>query len=614
MCGLVGYIGKNLSRDYILQGLSRLEYRGYDSAGFACLNVLDKRLAYEKSHGHLNNLIEQLKKHPINGHIGLGHTRWSTHGIASQENAHPQFDCYNTISVAHNGIIENHHALKAELSLAGHEFRSQTDTEVVAHVLEDILTLTPVLSVGVHQLVQKLSGAYALVCLLQQFPDQIVAIRKGSPLCIGIGEQEFFIASDPVAFAGLARQVIYLPEETYAIINHTQLQLYNFKGLEIVPEQLPIDTQWNGTEKNGYEHFMLKEIFEQKGAIQASVSFWESNNATIWEQLGITAEQVVQLDGRSLIGCGTSWHAALIGKFYFQQVALMPVTVALASEFRYESFFPAKNHLYLLITQSGETADTLESLRLINNIHLPTVALTNVASSSAVRESDGFLLTHAGYEIAVASTKAFATQLAGLYWMAHRIALQKKCISAAYMETALNDLWKAAEVLENSILLYKDLIINRIAPLVSSYSHCLFLGRNISYPFALEGALKLKEISYIFAQAYPSGELKHGPIALVDETMLIIVFSVVDSLIYQKLLSNVQEIKARSGKLIVFAFEGQTELIQLADEVIILPLVQNLLGPLAMTGIMQFLVYHVAKLRNLPIDKPRNLAKSVTVE
>lgn len=614
MCGLVGYVGKNLSRDYILQGLSRLEYRGYDSAGFACLNINDKRLAYEKSHGHLSNLIEQLKKHPINGHIGLGHTRWSTHGSASQENAHPHFDCYNTISVAHNGIIENHHALKSELLSAGHSFRSQTDTEVVAHVLEDILSSLPILPHAIHALVQKLAGAYALVCLLQQFPEHIVAIRKGSPLCIGIGDEEFFIASDPVAFAGLAHKVIYLPEETYAIINHTDLRLYNFRGLEVVPELLPLNTTWNGSEKNGYEHFMLKEIFEQKGAIQASVSFWENNGAAMWEQLGLTTDQLMHLDSATFIGCGTSWHAALIGKFFFQHVALMPVTVALASEFRYESFFPAKNHLYLLITQSGETADTLESLRLVNRMHLPTVALTNVASSSAVREADGFLLTHAGYEIAVASTKAFATQLAGLYWLAHRIALQKKCITAAYMESALDELWKAAEVLENTILLYKDKIINRIAPFLSEYAHCLFLGRHISYPFALEGALKLKEISYIFAQAYPSGELKHGPIALIDEHMPLIVFSVVDPLIYQKLLSNVQEVKARAGKLIVFAFEGQTELIQLADEVIILPLVEHLLGPLAMTGIMQFLVYQVAKLRNLPIDKPRNLAKSVTVE
>jgi len=614
MCGLVGYIGKNLSRAPIIKGLSRLEYRGYDSAGFACLNPGDNRLVYVKAQGQLHNLIKQFDQKPIDGHIGIGHTRWSTHGVASQENAHPQFDCYKTLSIAHNGIIENHHMLKEQLMQEGHLFSSQTDTEIVAHLLESLLQIHKKLLPALISLVNQLQGAYALVIILQAYPDQMVVIRKGSPLCIGIGQQEMFVSSDLLAFADITNKVLFLPDQSFALLGKELLELYDFSGAPLLPSIQEVDSAWINVDKNGYEHFMLKEIYEQKGAIYASLAFFRSISHQIWDQVGLTSEQVKNLESIHFLGCGTSWHAARIAQFFFEKICLMPARVMLASEFRYMPFFAEKNSAYIAISQSGETADTLEALRLVNSMHIANIALTNVASSTAVREADGFLLTHAGQEIAVASTKAFATQLAALYWFAHRIALEKGIINLYQFETAQEDILIAAEALENSIEKYKKIIVETYAPYYAQYKKFIFLGRHISYPFAMEAALKLKEISYLFAQCYPAGELKHGPIALIDAETPIFLFSSLDSLVYQKLLSNAQEVKARKGHLVVFAFEGQKELIQLADACFIIPTVNPLLAPLAMTGLMQFFVYHIAKVLDCPIDKPRNLAKSVTVE
>ncbi len=359
---------------------------------------------------------------------------------------------------------------------------------------------------------------------------------------------------------------------------------------------------------------MLKEIYDQKNAIYSTVAFLRSIGGRIWDHLGLTKQQVKNLEHITLIGCGTSWHAARIAQFYFEQICHIPTRVHLSSEFRYMSFFPEKNSAYIFISQSGETADTLEALRLVNSMDLPTIALTNVPSSTMVREADGFLLTQAGQEIAVASTKAFSTQIAALYWLAYRLALEKGSINEHKMEVAQEDLLVAAEVLENSIENYKHEIITKLAKFYSQYKKAIFLGRHISYPFALEASLKLKEVSYIFAQCYPAGELKHGPLALVDAQTPVFIFSHEDPLIYQKLVSNAQEVKARQGHLVIFALEGQTELIALADKAFIMPRVKPLLTPLAMTGLMQFFVYQIAKELDRSIDKPRNLAKSVTVE
>ncbi len=614
MCGIVGYIGKNYSRAFVLEGLSRLEYRGYDSAGYTCLTSNDHRFLYTRSTGRLSNLVRQLNQHPIDGHVGMGHTRWSTHGIASEENAHPQFDCEKRIAIVHNGIVENHHELRKKLQAAGHIFHSQTDTETVAHLLELLLASHQTFKAALLDLVSQIEGAYAFSILLQDFPDLMVVVRKRSPLCIGIGDNEMFVASDPMAFAGKTKKVLFLPDESFALVKKDAIELYNFSGKALSLTMQEVTVNWDDYEKKGHEHYMLKEIYDQKNAIYSTVAFLRSMSNRIWDHLGFTKQQIKNLDHLTLIACGTSWHAARIAQFYFEQICQIPTRVHLSSEFRYMSFFPEKNAAYIFISQSGETADTLEAMRLVNSLDLPTIALTNVPSSTMVREADGFLLTQAGQEIAVASTKAFSTQIAALYWLAHRMALEKSIINEHKMETAQEDLLVAAEVLENSIENYKHEIVNKLAKFYSEYKKAIFLGRHISYPFALEASLKLKEISYIFAQCYPAGELKHGPLALVDPQTPVFIFSHEDPLIYQKLVSNAQEVKARQGHLVIFALEGQTELIALADKAFILPRVKSLLTPLAMTGLMQFLVYQIAKELDRAIDKPRNLAKSVTVE
>jgi glutamine---fructose-6-phosphate transaminase (isomerizing) len=614
MCGLVGYIGNNFSRSPVFKGLSRLEYRGYDSAGFACLNPLNNRIVYSKAQGHLSNLSKKIEGLPIDGHVGIGHTRWSSHGVTSTENAHPQFDCQKTLSVAHNGIIENYYELKQKLTAEGHIFISQTDTEVVAHLFESLLAQKKSLQEAALSLVQQLTGAYALVFISQDHPDHMVVIRKGSPLCLGIGDQETFVSSDPLAFAEDTNKIVFLPDKSFAILKKNTLELYSFEGIPLQPVIQEVTNNWLELDKKGYEHFMLKEIYEQKSTIQATLELQRSISNIVWDQMGLTVEQVKNLESITIIGAGTSWYAARIAQFYFEQICHMPTKILLASEFRYMPFFPEKNTLYIAISQSGETADTLEAMRLVQSFNLPTIGLSNVSSSTMIREANGYLLMNAGTEIAVASTKAFSSQLTILFWLANRIALEKKLITEQQLEQACNDLLLAAEVLENTIGTYQQEIISTLASYYAQFKKFIFLGRNISYPFAMEAALKLKEIAYVFAQCYPAGELKHGPIALVDAETPIIIFSSLDHLIYQKLVSNAQEVKARNGHLTAFAFEGQEELIELADTIFIIPKVNPLLAPLAMTGLMQFFVYQIARTLGCHIDKPRNLAKSVTIE
>lgn len=614
MCSVVGYIGKTYSKSFVLEGLSRLEYRGYDSAGFACLSPQDTRLLYTKSSGKLSRLIEELEKKPIDGFVGIGHTRWSTHGLSSTDNAHPHFDCEKTISVVHNGIIENHRELRQRLERAGHIFYSQTDTETVAHLFESFLDSHKTIQSAVIDLVNHFEGAYALLILMEQKPDAILLVRKRSPLCIGIGDGEMFVASDMLAFAGKTNKVLFLPEESFAWVGKDYIELYRFDGTPITMHPQEIDLEWDAYEKRGYDHYMLKEIYEQRTAIHNTVNFLHSMHARIWDDMGMDIQAVKQLETIHLLGCGTSWHAGYIAQFFFESICALKTHLHLASEFRYRTFFPDHNSLYIAISQSGETADTLESVNFLNGMKLPTTALTNVSSSTIVRECDGFILTQAGREIAVASTKAFSTQLSALYWLAHRIALEKNMISAAQMTQAHQDLLVAAEILENTIDNYKIPIFQTLAKKYAAFRKMIFLGRHISYPFAMEAALKLKEIAYTFTAAYPAGELKHGPLALIDAETPVVIFSHQDPIIYQKLLSNVQEVKAREGHVIAFAFAGQDQLMELADTSFIIPTVNPLLGPLCMTGLMQFFFYAIAKELNCPIDKPRNLAKSVTVE
>ena len=614
MCSVVGYVGKRSSREVIVEGLRRLEYRGYDSAGFACLCPRDSRLLYAKAVGRLENLEKKLEKEPIDGHLGIGHTRWSTHGAVTEHNAHPQFDCNKTISVVHNGIIENCYALRRQLEEAGHVFFSGTDTEVIAHQLEVLMVSHVTLKKAIIELVNTLEGAYAFLVLMENNPDCMVMVRKRSPLCIGIGDEELFAASDPLAFAGNASKVCFLPDESFAIVKANQIELYDFKGhaLPIKTQELNLD--WVTQERKGHEHFMLKEIYEQKEVIHATVDFLKHISGSVWEYMGITPAQAKSLNALHLIACGTSWHAASIGKFFFEYIARVPTYVHLASEFRYIPFFPSENSLYMAVSQSGETADTLEAMRMLQAKQMPTVALSNVASSTMVREAGGFLLTQAGYEIAVVSTKAFSAQLAVLYWLANRLALEKGLITQHQMNMAQEDLLIVAQVLESCMENYKMDIMQGLAKEFSQYQNFIFLGRHDSYPFAQEAALKLKETAYCYALCYSAGELKHGPLALIDSKTPVFIFSSQDPLIYQKLLGNVQEVKARGGQIIAFAFEHQKELHSLADRVFIIPDVKPLLGTMAMTGLMQLLVYQIAKELGRPIDKPRNLAKSVTVE
>lgn len=614
MCSVVGYVGKNYSRAYVMDGLTRLEYRGYDSAGFVCVHPQDNRLIYTKSQGGVANLLKNFEKSPIDGFLGIGHTRWSTHGIVSTENAHPHFDCHKTISLVHNGIIENYHELKTRLESSGHKFHSQTDTETIAHLLESLLNTHRDLKNSVIELVNQLKGAYAFACLMQKFPDTMLIVRKRSPLCVGYGDDEMFVASDLLAFAGRTNKIFFLPDESFAFITKNKISLFDFQGNPLTPEFKIVDISWTADAKQGYEHFMLKEIYEQKKVIQDTVHKLQLLESGLWKQMGLTSCYIKDLSSLNLLGCGTSWHAGKIAKFFFEKIAMIPTHVHLASELRHAPLFLEKNSLAIAISQSGETADTLEGIRFLDAHNVPTIALTNVMSSTMVRESNGYLLTYAGPEIAVASTKAFSAQLSVLYWLAHRIALERNIITASKMEAAEEQLLMVAEILEGTIENYKQDILQKLAPYYAQFKHIIFLGRHISYPFAQEAALKLKEIAYIFTDSCPAGELKHGSLALIDSQTPVFLFSTVDPIVYQKLVSNAQEIKARMGHLVVFAFEGQKELLELADCAFVIPQVKALLDPLAMAGLMQFFIYHIALVLGRPIDKPRNLAKSVTVE
>lgn len=614
MCRIVGYIGKKLSREFVFEGLSRLEYGGYDSCGFACIQPHEKRILYSKSTGSISNLRKKCEINPIDGYIGIGHTRWATHGAATEENAHPHFDCHTTISAVHNGIIENHHLLREQLSLNNHKFRSETDTETIAHLFEDIIQQDLTLKEAILTLINTLEGAYAIVLLAEQYPDSMILIRKRSPLCLGTAAQETFISSDPLAFAGFAEKVAFLPDESFAIVTNNSIDLYNFKGQPMLLPLQNLELTWSADGKQGHEHFMLKEIYEQKQVIKDTVSAYTQSQELVFNHIGISADEIKSLKKIVFVACGTSAHAAFIARYFFELIVGIPVQVHIGSEFRYLPFFKEEDVLYMFISQSGETADTLESLRFITAHGGRTLALANVASSTIVREAQGFLLTHAGPEIAVASTKAFTAQVSTLYWFAHWMALQRNTIDRNQLILAEQDLLMVSEIMHETVERYKQAIIDVYAPRYANYKHAIFVGRNMSYPFAQEAALKLKEVSYIFTDCYPAGELKHGSIALIDAYTPVFIFSVLDPILYQKILSNAQEINARKGKLIVFAFEGQTELIGLADCAFIFPRVEPLLGCLAMTSVMQFFVYQIAKVLEKPIDKPRNLAKSVTVE
>jgi glutamine---fructose-6-phosphate transaminase (isomerizing) len=617
MSSVVGYIGKNYSWDFVIDALSRLEYRGYDAAGFACLDPSLHKVLFVKAVGPLQNLIDKVSDNIIDGRVGVGHTRWATHGSSTEANAHPHFDENKRLALVHNGIIENHHVLRAQLKREGHEFVSQTDTEVLAHCLEFALgAIEPdKMKNLVVSLVERLQGAYAFIALLQGRPDFLLAVRKGSSLCIGIGDGEFFVASDPIAFAGRTDKMIYMPNESFALITDKEIFLYSFEGERLTFEVESVEAAWEESH-HSFESDLLKEIYEQKQAIHATAAFYKAlfKKESVWLSLDCDRNQIKKLKHITLFASGSSWHAAHIGKFFIEMIAKIPVDVALASELRYMPFFSHEDSLYLALSQSGETADTLEALRMMNGLGLQTAVMTNVAGSTMVREAQGFLMLKAGPERSVCATKGFTSEVGMLYLLAHFIAYEKGLVTHAQVDGAYRNLFIAAQALESSIERYKRDLMVTCAPRYAKYEKFLFIGRHMMYPFALEAALKLKEVSYLFAHCSPAGELKHGTLAMIDENTPVFVFSHLDPLIYKKLVSNAQEIKARGGHLISFGFKGQDELKDMSDCFFALPQVDPLLGPLVMSGVMQLFVYYIAQELGRPVDRPRNVAKTITVE
>lgn len=616
MCSVVGYVGSQLGGRLVLEGLLQTEYRGYDSAGFVCLNQDTNRFTAVKSVGFVGDLQKKVESIGIDGFTILGHTRWATHGGLTEHNAHPHFDCQQTVFVVHNGIIENFHSLKIALEKKNHAFISQTDTEVIAHLWEDILTTSPFLSPEeiIKQVVAQLKGAYALVILTADYPGLIFFARNKSPLCIGIASGYRMVASDILAFGKEITDVMYVPDGSYGFVSSDTLKVFDAQYGSVSVLLKPITYDDRSVSLNGYSHYMIKEMYEQKCAVVDTVMQFHNNRESLHEKLGISIEKMESLQNIKLIGCGASWHAGRIGQFFFEEIANIQTGVHLASEFRQMRFFKQAELLSIFISQSGETADTLEALRLLKGHTVHTVGLVNVATSSMVREADGALVMNAGPEIAVASTKAFAAQIGSLYWLAHYFAWRKGICSESDLDQAVCEIVHAVAMLETVMDAYSHEIRSIWGPFYAQFDRAICLGRHISYPFALEAALKLKEIDYIFAQCYPAGELKHGPLALIDKKTPVFVFSLLDQVPYEKLLSNVQEAKARGAHIAAFVFEGQHELKKLADTCFEIPRVAPLLAPLAMNGVMLLLVCSIGLHLGLSIDKPRNLAKSVTVE
>ncbi len=614
MCGIVGYVGSRRIVPVVLEGLRRLEYRGYDSAGIVYLQ--DGRLVKYRAAGKLSVLAAIIDDAIVApSHIGLGHTRWATHGAPTTENAHPHCDCSGNLVVVHNGIIENYHSLRAELLAKGHRFSSETDTEVLAHLIEEYLSGDDLVA-AVRKALERVEGSYALGVLWTGRPDTLIAVRNHSPLVLGVDDEKgSFLASDIPALLPFTKQIIFLEDLELAVLTAASRTFYSLKtGKEISKEIKTIE--WNAAmaEKGGYRHFMLKEIFEQPQAIINTVSgrIDLETGAVELPEIHLGAEDLQKIDRIFLVACGTSWHAALVAKYWIERWAQIPVEVDIASEFRYRRLLISERVLTVAISQSGETADTLAGIRLAKKLGSKIITICNVVGSTMTREADGTVYTHAGPEIGVASTKAFISQLAALFLFTLYLGEQKKTITAEKSRELGQALIGIATVIETELPRLQE----EIRVLVESYYDCrdfLFVGRGLNFPIALEGALKLKEISYIHAEGYAAGELKHGPIALIDKEMPVLALVPRDA-VYQKSISNVEEIKARQGRLILFGTQGDSHLRTISEDVLYLPQVHEEMNPILYTIPAQLLAYEIAVRRGCDVDQPRNLAKSVTVE
>ena len=627
MCGIVGYVGKRKVVPIIIEGLRRLEYRGYDSAGIAVGSPGSATLELRRAPGKLSNLEEVLREHPLHGTFGIGHTRWATHGRPTEENAHPHRDCSGRIVVVHNGIVENYLDLKRELTAQGHLFVTETDTEIIAHLIEQVQKDAEaggapiLLEEAVRRAVKRLTGAFALGVLSAAEPDKIVAARFGPPVVIGVGEDESFIASDVPGVLHHTRNIYFLADGDMAILTLAGVQLTDFSGRPV--ERAITRILWDPiqAEKGGYKHFMLKEIWEQPRAITDTtlgrVSL-DSGKVYLGE-MKIADEELAAASSINIAACGTSWHAGQVGKYMIERLARLPVDVDYASEYRYRNPIPDRNALGLLITQSGETADTLAAQREMIALGSKTVAICNVVDAMVAREAHGAIYTHAGPEIGVASTKAFTAQLTALFLLALKLGQLRGRLDTERSIALIEELSHIPGKIEE-ILRSRSAQCEELAKDFSNARDFLYLGRGIHFPIALEGALKLKEISYIHAEGYPAGEMKHGPNALIDETLPVVVLVTRDEhdpaskLRYEKTLSNIQEVTARSGRVIAIATEGDTTIGSLVEHVIHIPPTIEVLSPLIEIVPLQLLAYYIAVRRGCDVDQPRNLAKSVTVE
>jgi glucosamine--fructose-6-phosphate aminotransferase (isomerizing) len=622
MCGIIGYIGDKTLVPILIDGLRRLEYRGYDSAGVAV--VRNGRIERRRSAGKLVNLEEAIQAEPLDGVYGVGHTRWATHGRPTEENAHPHQDCTGNIVVVHNGIIENYLDLKRELQTLGHKFVSETDSEIIAHLLEEEMRSLPAmddphdgLEGATRRALLQMRGLFAFVAISTGDPDKIVAVRNGPPIVVGLGQNEFFVASDTPAILSHTRDVVFLGDEEMAVITRGGVQFTNFAGTPVSKASQRVLWDPVMAEKSGYRHFMLKEIFEQPRAAEDTLLGRVSaeTGKVFLEDLNISESDLRAVDKISLVACGTSWHAALVGKFLVERYAKLPTEVDYGSEYRYRDFIVDEHTLVVVITQSGETADTLAALREARKKGARSVAICNVVGSMATREAEGTVYTHAGPEIGVASTKAFTSQLVALNILALSLAQVRGTLSQAEARKEITSLLQLPKQMEHT--LKASSVMEEIAGRYSNRSDFLFLGRGINYPIALEGALKLKEISYIHAEGYPAGEMKHGPIALIDSAMPVVSIAPHDHL-FEKMLGNIQEVKARGGCVIAITTEGHDTLKRVldpeTDAIVALPRVPEMLAPIVTVLPLQLLAYHVAVRRGCDVDQPRNLAKSVTVE
>ena len=600
MCGIVGYIGERSAVEIILEGLKRLEYRGYDSAGVAVVGP--EGLQIRRAAGRIKVLEGLLRDRPLQGTVGIGHTRWATHGRPTDENAHPHTDGSGDLVVVHNGIIENYLSIKERLQADGHKFRSETDTEVIAHLIERHLRDTPRLDEAVRRALGELAGSYAIAVLHRNMPDRLIAAKQGAgSVVVGLGQGETFLASDIPAILSHTRDVVVLEDEDVAVVTRHGVEITKLDGAPV--QRTPSRILWDPilAEKGGYRHFMLKEIFEQPRAAAD----------TVRGRVQLDPDVVQQLERVVLVACGTSYHAAIVGRFMLERLAGIPAEVDLGSEFRYRDAVLGPETLVIALSQSGETADTLGAVKAARLKGAPIVGITNVVGSALSREATGVLYTHAGPEIGVASSKTFTATLVACHLLALWLGRRRGALLVEDCKKHIQGLLELPRLMERTLEL--EPAVSELARDLARYKNFLFLGRGIQYPIALEGALKLKELSYVHAEGYPAGEMKHGPIALIDETMPVVALAPRDGS-RDRMMSNIEEVRARDGRVIAFGHEGDRELAAKADAMIAVPASADLLAPMLMAIPLQLLAYHVAVRLGRDVDQPRNLAKSVTVE